>query len=319
MGPWVKVFAHQIPALEEIVARGRAYFQGEWRHPSLRRIKPRFSSLVVGGTGVGKTALATIAGETLNAPLVRISTPAWIPVGAHNRGATETLVMIADHVTRNPRTLLVLDEIDKICAHGRGSGQDAWLAYIRGEIMDLVDGRWPGGLRIPADDDDEEPPDAKGLAERLTTKLRNTVFIIGIGTFQDFFDSVGTRRTMGFVTDDDESLSEISAVTVAERLPRELANRFNSNLIRLPELRPADYQTIAQETADSLPEHIRAPFLAAAIRQIPGAIAAKKGVRFLEEAMLDTLKNLPPEAAPLSAPMPSPLPTTEPPNLECIL
>ena len=69
---------------------------------------------MVGGTGVGKTALATIAGEALNATLLRISTPAWIPVGAHNRGATETLVMIADHVTRNPRTLLVLDEIDKI-------------------------------------------------------------------------------------------------------------------------------------------------------------------------------------------------------------
>jgi hypothetical protein len=315
----VKVFAHQIPALDEIVARGQAYFRGEWRHPSLRRIKPRFASLVVGGTGVGKTALATIAGEALNATQVRISTPGWIPSGAHNRGAIETLVMIAGHVTRNSRTLLVLDEIDKICAHGQGSGQDAWLAYIRGEIMDLVDGRWPEGLRIPADEDDEEPPDAKGLAERLTAKLRNTVFIIGIGTFQDFFDSAGSRRTMGFITDDDESLSEISAVTVAERLPRELANRFNSNLIRLPELRPSDYQAIALEAADSLPGYIRAPFLAAAIRQIPGAIAAKKGVRFLEEAMLDTLKGLPSEPAPVSVPTPSPVTTTEPPTLECTL
>jgi hypothetical protein len=274
---------------------------------------------VVGGTGVGKTALATIAGEAINATLLRISTPAWIPVGAHNRGATETLVMIADHVTRNPRTLLVLDEIDKICAHGRGSGQDAWLAYIHGEIMDLVDGRWPEGLRITADDADEEPPDAKGLAERLTTKLRNTVFILGIGTFQEFFDSVGSRRTMGFVTGDDDKLDEISAVTVAERLPRELANRFNSNLIRLPELRPADYQSIALEAAESLPEYIRAPFLVAAIRQIPGAIAAKKGVRFLEEAMLDTLKGLPSEAAPVSVPTPSPVTPTEPPTLECTL
>jgi hypothetical protein len=185
--------------------------------------------------------------------------------------------------------------------------------------MDLVDGRWPEGLRIPADDDDEEPPDAKGLAERLTTKLRNTVFILGIGTFQDYFDSVGSRRTMGFVTRDDDKLDEISAVTVAERLPRELANRFNSNLIRLPELRPSDYQAIALEAADSLPGYIRAPFLAAAIRQIPGAIAAKKGVRFLEEAMLDTLKGLPSEAAPVSVPTPSPVTPTEPPTLECTL
>ena len=183
--------------------------------------------------------------------------------------------------------------------------------------MDLVDGRWPEGLRIPSDDDDEL--NSKQLAERLTTKLRDTVFILGIGTFQDFFDSAGNRRTMGFVTDSDESLSEISAVIVAERLPRELSNRFNSNLIRLPELRPTDYQTIAQQAAGSLPEYLRASFLAAAIRQIPGAIAAKKGVRFLEEAMLDTLKSLPPEITPVSVPAPSPLTDIEPPYLECIL
>ena len=310
------VFDHQVPALEEIIARAGAFYRGAWRHPSLQRIKPRFASLVVGGTGVGKTALAMHAAkaEAVNAFPLRVSAPSWIPSGAHNRGVTETLVTIAEHVTRNYRTLLIVDEIDKICPHG---GQDAWLTYVRGEIMDLVDGRWPEGLKIPSDDDDDL--DSKQLAERLTTKLRNTVFILGIGTFQDFFDSPGSRRTMGFLTDCDESPSEISAVTVAERLPRELSNRFNSNIIRLPELRPADYQAIAQQTAESLPEYLRATFLAAAIRQIPGAIAAKKGVRFLEEAMLDTLKSIPPEIAPVSVPTPYPSISTEPPYLECIL
>ena len=312
----MNVFDHQAPALEEIIARARAFYSGAWRHPSLQRIKPRFASLVVGGTGVGKTALAMLAAKAdgVNATELRVSAPSWIPSGAHNRGVTETLVTIAEHVTHNSRTLLVLDEIDKICSHG---GQDAWLTYVRGEIMDLVDGRWPEGLRIPSDDDDDL--NSKQLAERLTTKLRNTVFVLGIGTFQDFFDSAGSRRTMGFVTDSDESLSEISAVIVAERLPRELSNRFNSNIIRLPELRPADYQAIAQQTAESLPEYLRATFLAAAIRQIPGAIAAKKGVRFLEEAMLDTLKSIPPEIAPVSVPTPYPSISTEPPYLECIL
>jgi len=312
----VHVFDHQVPALEEIIARAGAFYRGAWRHPSLQRIKPRFASLVVGGTGVGKTALAMHAAtaEAVNAFPLRVSAPSWIPSGAHNRGVTETLVTIAEHVTRNYRTLLIVDEIDKICPHG---GQDAWLTYVRGEIMDLVDGRWPEGLKIPSDDDDDL--DGKQLAERLTTKLRNTVFILGIGTFQDFFDSAGSRRTMGFLTDCDEIPSEISAVTVAERLPRELSNRFNSNIIRLPELRPTDYQAIAQQTAESLPEYLRATFLTAAIRQIPGAIAAKKGVRFLEEAMLDTLKSIPPEIAPVSVPAPSPLTDIEPPYLECIL
>ena len=314
------VFDHQVPALEEIVARARAFYSGAWRHPSLQRIKPRFASLVVGGTGVGKTTVAKIAAESeaVNATLLRISAPGWIPSGAHNRGVAETLVTIAEYITHNARTLLVVDEIDKICSYGgAGAGHDVWQTYARGEVMDLVDGRWPEGLRMPSDDD--EDLNSKQLAERLTTKLQNTVFILGIGTFQDFFDSPGSRRTMGFVTDDDPTVSEISAVTVAERLPRELANRFNSNLILLPELRPRDYQTIAQEAAETLPEYMRSPFLAAAIRQIPGAIAAKKGVRFLEEAMLDTLKGLPPEITPVAVPTPFPLTTTEPPDLECIL
>lgn len=311
------VFDHQVPALEEIVARARAFYSGAWRHPSLERIKPRFASLVVGGTGVGKTALATIAARAdgINATPLRISAPSWIPSGAHNRGVAETLVTIAEHITHNSRTLLVVDEIDKICSHG---GQDAWLTYVRGEIMDLVDGRWPEGLSIPSADDDDDL-NSKELSKRLTTKLRNTVFILGIGTFQDFFDSVGSRRAMGFIPDDNESLSEISAVIVAERLPRELSNRFNSNLIRLPELRPTDYQAIAQQAADSLPEYLRASFLAAAIRQIPGAIAAKKGVRFLEEAMLDTLKGLPPEITPVFVTDPMLKTNTEPPTLECTL
>ena len=39
----------------------------------------------------------------------------------------------------------------------------------------------------------------------------------------------------------------------------------------------------------------------------------------VEEAMLDTLKDLPPEIAPASVPKLSPFTNTEPPYLECIL
>ena len=241
-----------------------------------------------------------MAAEAVNATMVRVSAPAWMPCGAHNRGVAETVSTLAAAIAANDRTLLVIDEIDKIGFHG----DNAWLGYIRGEIFDLTDRRWPNGLKSPDDasDDDGTPPvNESKWRELLTTKLATTVFILGIGTFQDFFDSVLSRRAIGFGAADPAD-EEISAEIVAEKLPRELSNRFNSSLIRLPELRPEHYRLIANEATETLPVRMRAAFREAVARRIDGAISAKKGMRFLEEAMLDVLKTLPP--APSTAPKP---------------
>ena len=221
--------------------------------------------------------------------MVRVSSTSWVPCGAHNRSVAETIATLAQAIAANDRTLLVIDEIDKIY-----HGDNSWQGYIRGEIFDLLDGKWPTGLKPPDDvsDDDAPPPNESKWRELITTKLANTVFILGIGTFQDFFDSVGSRRAIGFGAADPAD-EEISAEIVAEKLPRELANRFNSSLIRLPELRPEHYRLIANEATETLPLRMRAAFREAVARRIDGAISAKKGMRFLEEAMLDVLKNLP--------------------------
>ena len=229
--------------------------------------------------------------EAVNATMVRICAPAWMPCGAHNRGVAETVSTLAAALSANARTLLVIDESDKIC-----HGENSWQGYIRGEIFDLTDGKWPAGLKPPDDgsDDDGTPPiDESKWRALLTAKLTTTVFILGIGTFQSFFDSVGSRRAIGFGATDPAD-DELSAEIVAEKLPRELANRFNSSLIRLPELRPEHYRLIANEATETLPLRMRAAFREAVARRIDGAISAKKGMRFLEEAMLDVLKTLPP-------------------------
>ena len=295
-GSAVKVFSHQTAALDEIVARCIAFFGGDW---SDLPIKPRFASLLCGPTGTGKTALAAMAAEAVGAKIVRVCAPAWMPAGAHNRGVAETIATLAQAVSTNDRTLLVIDEIDKIY-----HGDNSWQGYIRGEIFDLTDGKWPTGLKPPddsSDDDDAAPVSESKWRELLTSKLATTVFILGIGTFQDFFDSVRSRRAIGFGATDPAD-EEISAEIVAEKLPRELANRFNSSLIRLPELRPEYYRLIAHEATETIPLRMRAAFREAVARRITGAISAKKGMRFLEEAMLDVLKSLPP--APSTAPKP---------------
>jgi SpoVK/Ycf46/Vps4 family AAA+-type ATPase len=306
----MQVFDHQAAALAEITARARAFFAGHWREISIR---PRFHSLLVGPTGTGKTALATMAAESVGAELVRISVPGWMPAGAGGRSVAETTATIAQAVDRNNRTFLALDELEKACApasNSFSSSDSPWQQHCRLEIYELLDGRWPHGLKLPNTDDDDGLSASEALSrELLTQKLRETVFILGLGTFQSFFDSAPSRRTIGFQIDGNTAEEEISLDFISEKLPRELTNRF-CGLIRLPELREEHYRLIASQAEQSLPKRMRQAFRQEIDRRIQSAISAKKGVRFLEEAMLEVLKSLPPEQ-PINLPLPLLTPETD--------
>ena len=286
---------HQQAALAEILARGRAFYAGHWRGLA---IQPRFHSLLVASTGTGKTAIAEMAAAELGATMLRVSAPSWMPSGAKST-VTETIAVIAAAVAANDRTLLCLDEADKLMIR---TGDNSWKSYVLAEIFELADSSWPTGLKLPEDEND----DPLMPIEALTTKLKTTVFILAIGTFQDWFDSTGSRRSMGFGAEIDNSAEEITVEEIAERLPRELTNRFNSSLIRMPELTREHYHRIAKQAQDTLPERMRQAFSEAVAARIAGAISAKKGVRFLEEALMETLKNCPPEELEKTNPIPSP-------------
>lgn len=282
-------FQYQAAALAEIVARARAFYDGYWRELP---IKPRFNTVVVAPTGVGKTALASMAAEAIGggATLLRLSVPGWIPGGSTGRTVAETIGTIAQAVALNQRTLLVLDELDKATPPtSLTTSTSAWQQHCLLEIYDLLDGRWPAGLKLPDDAEDNEISRAD-----LTKKLQTSVYILGVGTFQDFFDGNGNRRTIGFGAESDTETDEISSDDLLEKLPRELVNRF-SGLIRLPELQAEHYHHIAKQACDSLPERMRHAFSEAVAARIGAAITAKKGVRFLEECVMEVLKSLPPE------------------------
>jgi hypothetical protein len=103
---------------------------------------------------------------------------------------------------------------------------------------------------------------------------------------------------MGFGAETDAMLPHITADVVADRIPRELANRFSSDLIKLSGLQPEDYKRIAREAEAKLPVHLQRPFRAEVHKRLQGAIEAKKGVRFLEECVMQILKqNCPAQVA----------------------
>jgi hypothetical protein len=287
----MQVFPHQQPAVDEILARARAYFDGQWRMLSFR---PRFHSLLTGPSGAGKSFIISEAASACGATLVRVPAPAWMPAGANQRAVAETIGVIAEAVAANTRTLLAIDEICKVYHK-----DNPWCGYIRGEIFEILDGRWPQGLRLPDSAEDDSADDAT-ILQSLTTKLRETVYIVGIGTFQEYYDDAPSRAPIGFGAQS-AAAEGITAEVLAERLPRELANRFNGSLIRIPQLQPENYQQIADHAEATLPEHMREPFRAETARRIDEAIAAKKGVRYIEECVMEVLKNLPPLPSATSA------------------
>jgi Cdc6-like AAA superfamily ATPase len=61
----VKIFAHQSAAFEKLLAGARTYFSGTWNGLPIR---VRFHLLIIGPTGTGKTALASILAEETKMP-----------------------------------------------------------------------------------------------------------------------------------------------------------------------------------------------------------------------------------------------------------
>jgi hypothetical protein len=282
----------QRPALTEIVARARAFFafhQGEFRDIRDSGLQPRWATLLVAPTGAGKTTTAEMASKAVGAKMLRLSAPSYMPCGAHNRGSKETIGVIAEHVAKYDRTLLVADEVDKI-----NDVENAWHGYIRNELLfDLMGGNWPTGLNLP---DLDDCPNI--TIDELTKKLRTTVFFLAIGTFQEWYESTNTRRAIGFGATTDTENDEITADIIAQKLPREMVNRFGK-IVRLPELKEKDYRQIAKEAEKKLPVRIREKYSEEVSQRIAAAIRDRKGVRFLEEALTAVLINIPkPEHTP---------------------
>ena len=69
-------------------------------------------------------------------------------------------------------------------------------------------------------------------------------------------------------------------------LPRELINRFSSEIFVLPELTAPDYREMLDAMAGQVAEAWRPRFLELGRSRIDQAVRHKKGARFLEEVLL---------------------------------
>jgi len=143
----------------------------------------------------------------------------------------------------------------------------------------LLDHRIPLGLN---ESDDEECMNTG--KEEAQSMLANHTMIIGGAAFQGIWDRQTSPR-LGF--DPNPAVQESTELTdLVGFLPREMVNRFSSDLMILPRLTRNDYQTMIATLAEGVPDVWRKRFVEMGTARLDEAVCHQKGVRFAEEVLL---------------------------------
>lgn len=278
------LFAHQQAAFDELLLTARILFSRRWRALPLR---PRFNVLLIGQTGLGKTAIVRGVAKALSIPLFEVSASNWMLLGTHHRGATPTWPSLFRFLLTNRLGVIFLDEVDKIAGH------TDWSVFLRTEILGLLDRTLPRDIFAGSNDSEEGTADQSHHAARARRlaqlRLQYGMLIAASGAFESLLESASSRR-VGFnetVGGSDFFIPDFDALS--KSLPRELVNRFRSRLLYLRPLEHKDYMGMLLATVKRLPEELRDQYQRLGQSGITGAVNARLGVRWLEELMIETL------------------------------
>ncbi len=245
---------------------------------SIGSLKLRANFLLLGPTGTGKTFLARAVAEEMKVPFLAISISDWIILGGTTRGSEVTwkkiLEFIKDSLYRG-RAVIFLDELDK-CHHDSN-----WNAFLRSEVFSLCDARIPLGMNT-FDDEDGIIPTTN--VEEIAEFLSHRTMIIGGAAFQGVWDTQSTSR-IGF-NHEQPACSPPEIHDLVRFLPRELINRFCSDIFILPQLTRVDYQVMIQTLADGISETWRKRFIEIGMARLDQAVRHQKGARYAEEVLL---------------------------------
>lgn len=269
----ILIMPHQELQFRKLCAIGRVAFHFDAKQFPLSL---RTNIMVTGPSGSGKTHISREVARSLNVPYLYISISEWVLLGCSNRGAEQTWPRIIKFILTSCKkngALIILDEIDKL------HGSNEWVNYQRTEVFSLLDRQIPTALQ--ENDDLITSEDDKN---KVKSFLRHKIMIIGVGAFQQIWDNQ-SKTTMGFIQDSVGGAPDLAHL--ATSLPRELVNRFSSNLITLPPLRINDYQAMLQRIASGMPVLWKTKFEAFANEKISEACRLQQGPRFFEELLLE--------------------------------
>lgn len=151
--------------------------------------------LVIGPTGVGKTAIFLELSKILEIPLTIFSVPGLSQAGYVGRSVDEILkeiILNSEHnIEKAERSLVILDEIDKLSYKGYEDGKVS-TSGVQNELLKLIEGqvRW---INI------------SGENYRIDT---SNITFIGVGAFQELYEN-NKKTVVGF-----ESHSQINKTKI---------------------------------------------------------------------------------------------------------
>ena len=270
------ILPYQKPIYDRLSAVARACLYVD--RGQFSAIKLRTCFLLIGPTGTGKTFIANEIARELSVPFLTVTTSDWIVLGASHRGSATTWPTIFKFLSKNkdnPGAIIFIDELDKC------RDESNWNSFLRSEIFSLCDARIPLGLNdLDWEDDKDELADVAGF-------LRNKVMIIGGAAFQGVWEE-RSCPTMGFnpapPTAEKPELTDLARI-----LPREMINRFSSEIFVLPQITEFDYLAMVETMAHHVPDTWRQRFLDLGRSRIDQAVLNQRGARFLEETLLTAI------------------------------
>lgn len=243
---------------------------------SIKALKLRANFLLLGPTGTGKTFLAKEIAREMQVPILSVSVSDWIILGGSSRGSSVTWPTIVDFVKKHKNktgAIIFIDELDK-CYNDSN-----WNSFLRSEIFSLCDARTPFGLN---DLDNDETDDAN--IDEVESFLAHKTMIIGGAAFQGIWEEQSTPA-LGFnpvpIISTQPELHQL-----VKYLPRELINRFSSEIFILPTLQKCDYQSMIETMAGSISEIWRKRFVEFGLSRLDQAVRHQKGARYAEEILL---------------------------------
>lgn len=268
------ILPYQKPVFDRLCSIARACLYVDRK--SITALKLRANFLILGPTGTGKTFLAKEVAREMQVPFLSIAVSDWIILGGNTRGSSITWQNIVKFIKKNQKkkgAIIFIDELDK-CHHDSN-----WNSFLRSEIFSLCDARTPLGLN---DLDDDEADVA--CIEEVESFLSYKTMIIGGAAFQGIWEDQ-SAPSMGF-NPEPYAHSQPQLHELAKYLPRELINRFSSEIFILPSLKKCDYRTMIETMADNLSGLWKSKFLELGLSRLDQAVNDKKGARYSEEILL---------------------------------
>lgn len=186
-----------------------------WTTLKFRNMRKK-NMLIIGPSGVGKTAIFEKVKKILNIPVVIFSVPGLSQAGYVGRSTDEILKQVyyesVEDLDLAEKSIIILDEIDKIAQRGEG---DVSTAGVQNELLKIIE----GCTRYIESSFPGEP----GF-EMDTSKM----IFIGTGAFQELHDEK-KKTTIGFGVDSTKEVTKTDINTdklIKYGLKRELVGRL---------------------------------------------------------------------------------------------